>query len=54
MKNKEECMTATEMSRLSDWLMQQKGMSADEVIECLHYIADKEQKETQAPATPDK
>ena len=54
LNNREEFMTATEMSRLSDWLMQEKGMSADEVVECLHYIADKPQKENQVPETQPK
>jgi hypothetical protein len=32
-------MTATEAARLADWLTS-KGMTAEEVIECIHYIAN--------------
>ena len=34
----DEKMTATEMARLSDWL-KSKGMTDEEIIDCLHYIA---------------
>lgn len=38
-----ESMTATEAARLAEWLRKQ-GLSAEEVIECINFIAYGEKK----------
>lgn len=39
MENEVDLMTTNEMARLSDWL-KSKGHTAEEIIDCIHYIAD--------------
>lgn len=45
-----DIMTTKEMKRLSDWLISH-GHSAEEVLDCLGYIA---QDNAPAPKTPEK
>ena len=47
----DERMTATEMVRLSDWL-KSKGMTAEETIDCLHYIANSTEATKNESQTP--
>ena len=45
-------MTATEMSRLKEWL-KMKGVSAEEILDCIDYIAyGKQVKETSKEPNP--